>query len=160
MDDFRFEQLDIWKDAMELSIKLFDIADLADEKKLYKFAEQLRAAGMSISNNIAEGSGSFSDKDFANFLNISRRSLFECANILHIFERRLIINLETRLILFEEMIRLSKRITNFRKTLISTKTKMRPELCALCPEPCALCPAPLCTKSTKSSKKPQKSQNK
>ncbi len=118
MDDFRFEQLDIWKEAMELSIKLFDIADLADEKKLYKFAEQLRTAGMSISNNIAEGSGSFSDKDFANFLNISRRSLFECANILHIFERRLIINLETRLMLFEEMIRLSKRITNFRKTLI------------------------------------------
>lgn len=32
MDDFRFEQLDIWKEAMELSIKLFDIADLADEK--------------------------------------------------------------------------------------------------------------------------------
>ncbi|MBW6492704.1 MAG: four helix bundle protein [Lentimicrobium sp.] len=118
MNDFRFEQLDIWKQAMELSIKLFDIADLADGKKLYKFAEQLRAAGMSITNNIAEGSGSFSDKDFANFLNISRRSLFECANILHIFERRMLINQETRLNLFEEMIILSKKITNFRKTLI------------------------------------------
>jgi hypothetical protein len=29
-----------------------------------------------------EGSGSFSDKEFANFLNISRRSIFECANII------------------------------------------------------------------------------
>jgi four helix bundle protein len=85
MEDFRFEQLDIWKEANKVSDVLFDYADIADEKRLYKFAEQLRAAAMSISNNIAEGSGSFSNKDFANFLNISRRSVFECANILHIF---------------------------------------------------------------------------
>ena len=77
MEDFRFEQLDIWKEANIVSDILFDYADKADEKRLYKFAEQLRAAAMSISNNIAEGSGSFSDKDFANFLNISRRSIFE-----------------------------------------------------------------------------------
>ena len=76
MDDFRFEQLDIWKEAIQVSDILFDFADNADNKRFYKFAEQLRAATMSISNNIAEGSGSFSDKDFANFLNISRRSIF------------------------------------------------------------------------------------
>lgn len=83
MEDFRFEQLDIWKEALLLSESLFDYADKADDKRLFKFAEQLRSATMSISNNIAEGSGSFSDKEFANFLNISRRSVFECANILH-----------------------------------------------------------------------------
>jgi len=82
MDDFRFEKLDIWKESIEISDVLFDYADKADDKRHYKFAEQLRSAGMSISNNIAEGSGSFSDKEFANFLNISRRSIFECANIL------------------------------------------------------------------------------
>ena len=82
MEYFRFEKMNIWKDAVDLSDKLFDYSDKAEEKRFYKFAEQLRAAGMSISNNIAEGSGSFSDKEFANFLNISRRSVFECANIL------------------------------------------------------------------------------
>jgi four helix bundle protein len=85
MDDFRFEKLEIWKDAICISDTLFDIADKADQKRFYKFAEQLRAATMSISNNIAEGSGSFSDKEFSNFLNISRRSVFECANVLYIF---------------------------------------------------------------------------
>jgi hypothetical protein len=30
-----------------------------------------------ISNNIAEGSGSFSDKEFASFLNIARRSVHD-----------------------------------------------------------------------------------
>jgi four helix bundle protein len=117
MDDFRFEKLDIWKESIDISDLLFDYADKADNKKLFKFAEQLRAAGMSISNNIAEGSGSFSDKEFANFLNISRRSVFECANIIYIFERRKIIEGFERQSMYAKLILLSKRITNFRKTL-------------------------------------------
>ena len=117
MDDFRFEKLEIWKDAMEISDSLFDIADKADEKRYYKFGEQLRAAAMSISNNIAEGSGSFSDKEFANFLNISRRSIFECANILYIFERRKIVSNIERTAIYSQLIILSKKITNFRKSL-------------------------------------------
>ena len=118
MNDFRFEQLDIWKEGIVLSEKLFDIADKADTKKYYKFAEQLRAAAMSITNNIAEGSGSFSNKDFANFLNISRRSLYECANILIIFEHREIITSGQRIELYSELLKISKQITNFRKALI------------------------------------------
>jgi four helix bundle protein len=117
MEDFRFEKLEIWKDSIEISDTLFNIADKADAKRLFKFAEQLRAAAMSISNNIAEGSGSFSDKEFASFLNISRRSVFECANILFIFERRKIIETAGREILYSKLISLSKKITNFRKTL-------------------------------------------
>lgn len=118
MDDFRFEKLDIWKEAIEISDTLFAYADKAEEKRCYKFAEQLRSAGMSISNNIAEGSGSFSDKDFANFLNISRRSIFECANILHIYLRRNIITSNEKQAFYNKLLALSKMITNFRKTLI------------------------------------------
>ena len=117
MEDFRFEKLDIWRDAIEVSDVLFDYCDKADTLRLYKFAEQLRAAAMSISNNIAEGSGSFSDKEFANFLNISRRSIFECANILHIFERRKIITSSEKTTMYLNLIILSKKITNFRKSL-------------------------------------------
>ena len=117
MEDFRFEQLDIWKEANQVSDLLFDYADQSDEKRLYKFAEQLRSAAMSISNNIAEGSGSFSDKEFANYLNISSRSIFECANILHIYQRRKIITAGQREKVYPDLIRLSKKITNFRKTL-------------------------------------------
>ena len=65
----------------------------------------------------AEGSGSFPDKDFSNFLNISRRSVFECANILFIFQRRKIITSEERITIYPELITLSKKITNFRKSL-------------------------------------------
>jgi four helix bundle protein len=119
MEDFRFEQLDIWKESIVISDILFDYAEKADVKKFFKFAEQLRAATMSISNNIAEGSGSFSDKEFASFLNISRRSVFECANIIHIFLRRKIINLEEKKLIYSKLLLLSKKLTNFRKTLRS-----------------------------------------
>ncbi len=119
MDDFRFEQLDIWKESIEISDILFDYEEKADVKKFFKFAEQLRAAGMSISNNIAEGSGSFSDKEFASFLNIARRSDFECVNILHIFDRRKIITAEEKQKIRMQLLTLSKKITKFRNTLLS-----------------------------------------
>jgi four helix bundle protein len=92
MAKFRFQDLEIWKMAIEIADKLFEIADKLEEQHLYKFAEQLRASGMSMSNNIAEGSGSSSNKEFAHFLNIARRSTFENANILLIilFRRNLI----------------------------------------------------------------------
>ena len=117
MEDFRFEQLDIWKESIEISDTLFDYADEADKKRRFKFAEQLRSATMSISNNIAEGSGSFSDKEFASFLNIARRSVFECVNILHIFERRNIISNNEKNTVKLKLLTLSKKITNFRKSL-------------------------------------------
>jgi four helix bundle protein len=117
MEDFRFEQLDIWKEAILISDILFDYSDKAEEKRFFKFAEQLRSAALSISNNIAEGSGSFSDKEFASFLNISRRSIFECANIIHIYLRRKIISSEEKKLMYSQLLILSKKITNFRKVL-------------------------------------------
>lgn len=81
---FRFQDLEIWHRGAALSRPLFALADQLDERKRYRFAEQLRAATLSITNNIAEGSGSTSDAEFAQFLNISRRSVFEVANILFV----------------------------------------------------------------------------
>ena len=85
---FRFEDLEIWKLSAEIAGKLFDIADDMDQRRLYRFTEQIRGAALSTPNNIAEGSGSTSLKEFAQFLNIARRSIFENASMLIIFGRR------------------------------------------------------------------------
>jgi four helix bundle protein len=114
---FRFENLEIWKEAINLSDELFNLANKAENEKLFRFAEQLRGAALSISNNIAEGSGSFSDKEFAYFLNVARRSLFECANILIIFYKRNLIHEKEKQNLLERLDLLSRKITNFRKSL-------------------------------------------
>jgi four helix bundle protein len=55
MIKFRFQDLKIWQLAIKIADELFDIADGLEEKRLYRFAEQLRGAAMSMSNNIAEG---------------------------------------------------------------------------------------------------------
>jgi four helix bundle protein len=96
MVKFRFQDLKIWQLAIEIADELFNLADELEQKKLFRFAEQLRAAGMSMSNNIAEGSGSSSNKEFNQFLNIARRSTFENANILILLRKR---NLITEIVL-------------------------------------------------------------
>jgi four helix bundle protein len=83
---FRFEDLEIWQLARTLAVKLNRLGDELDKKRLYRYAEQLRAAGLSLTNNIAEGSGSTHKREFIQFLNIARRSLFEDASMLMVFE--------------------------------------------------------------------------
>ena len=83
---FRFEDLEIWQLSRQLAIKFHRLAERLDRRRLYRYAEQLRAAGLSLTNNIAEGSGSIHVQEFKQFLNISRRSLFEDASMLMVFE--------------------------------------------------------------------------
>ena len=103
--------------AIEIADELFDIAAELDKKRLYRFAEQLRGAGMSMSNNIAEGSGSSSKKEFMQFLNIARRSTFENANILILLRRRKLIEQETLEKLLDKLDHLCRMITKFQRTL-------------------------------------------
>ncbi len=117
MAKFRFQDLEIWKMAIELGDKLFDIADILEQKHLYRFAEQVRGAGMSMSNNIAEGSGWPSDKEFARFLDIARRSTFENANIVIILFRRKLLDEKTQNGLLEKFDHLCRRISNFKQSL-------------------------------------------
>ena len=109
--------MEIWQESIEIGNALFEIADKLEEKKLFRFAEQLRGAGMSMSNNIAEGSGSSSKLEFKNFLNISKRSTFENANILIILNKRNLVDELTLDSILKRLDILCRKITNFRKSL-------------------------------------------
>ena len=116
---FRFEDLEIWQLARNLAAKFHKLADELDKRRLYRYAEQLRAAGLSLANNIAEGSGSTHTQEFKQFLNIARRSLFEDASMLMVFESLGLFNsLEIDGLLIDCDL-LSRKITNFSKTLRS-----------------------------------------
>lgn len=114
---FRFQDLEIWKLAVEIADELFNIADELEKNHLFRFSEQLRGAAMSISNNIAEGSGSEWKKEFKNFLNIARRSAFENANILILLNRRKIIGNDIVESLLDKLDKECRMITNLKKTL-------------------------------------------
>ena len=111
--------MEIWKEAIKIGLALSKLADSLESRKRFKYAEQLRSAALSISNNIAEGAGSVSDKDFANFLNIAHRSAFENANMLFFFHADgLLTDEEIRPLLFK-LSSESRMIEAFRKSLLA-----------------------------------------
>ena len=120
---FRFEKMEIWQRAADICLALFDLADALDRRKYFRFGEQLRAATLSITNNIAEGSGSDSDDDFSNFLKFSRRSVFEVANMLMLFARKGYFNEAVISPLLAELQEQSKMILAFRRTLKLKRSK-------------------------------------
>ena len=114
---FRFQDFEIWKKAISIGGKLLDIADVLENRRLYRFAEQVRGASLSISNNIAEGSGSSSNKEFANFLNIAKRSAFENANMVIVFEKRGLITSKAKDELLKDLEEECKMISGFIRSL-------------------------------------------
>jgi four helix bundle protein len=112
---FRFMDFEVWRDAIEIGVKLFELADKLESRRLYRFAEQLRGSGLSMSNNIAEGSGSNSRREFSSFLNIARRSTFENANVLIVMEKRKLVDEGEVTVLLQRLDRLSRKITSFQK---------------------------------------------
>ena len=117
MAKFRFQDLKIWHLAIEIADELFHIADGLEQKRLYRFADQIRGAAMSMSNNIAEGSGSDSKKEFKQFLNMARRSTFENANILILLQRRKLISQDSLDQLLNKLDSLCRQITSFQNSL-------------------------------------------
>jgi len=114
---WRFEDLQIWDNACDVAVNFHRVAESLDKRRLYRYAEQLRAAGLSLPNNIAEGSGSIHKQEFIQFLNIARRSLFEDASMLLVFERlELLKETETDQLLWD-CDKLSRGITNFSRSL-------------------------------------------
>ena len=117
MIKFRFQDLKIWEAAIQIADELFDIADDLEQKRLYRFAEQLRGAAMSAPNNIAEGSGSSSNKEFIQFLNMARRSTYENANILILLQKRGLVSAEYLAQILDKLDHLCRQITKFQASL-------------------------------------------
>jgi four helix bundle protein len=117
MDDFRFQDFWIWQEACRLGDLLDEISDQLEAARKYRYAEQLRAAALSVSNNIAEGSGSDSDRDFRHFLNIARRSVYENVNIVLFLRRKGAIDADKAAVLIEDHRVLAAKISRFRDSL-------------------------------------------
>jgi four helix bundle protein len=78
---FRFENLKVWQEARKLNRLIYALTRKFPRDELYAMTSQLRRASLSISNNIAEGAGRNSDKDFAHFLEQSYGSVMEVASM-------------------------------------------------------------------------------
>ena len=114
---WRFEDLEIWQLAADLAAAFHHAAGNLEAQKYFRYAEQLRAAGLSVPNNIADGSASVHTQEFRQFLNIGRRSLFEDASMLLVFKRMGVLGEDEVNPLLTSAGTLSRKITSFAKTL-------------------------------------------
>lgn len=77
MKDFYYRKLDAYQLAKQLTIVAYKLLKGFRDYERFALCEQIRRAAISIPSNIAEGTGRFSLRDRARFLDISYGSLCE-----------------------------------------------------------------------------------
>ena len=80
----RFEDIESWKLARELTNDIYKSTKKDKFNKDYGLKDQIQRASASIMANIAEGFDSGSDKQFINFLNYAYRSSSEVQSFLYV----------------------------------------------------------------------------
>ena len=83
----RFEELPVWKDAIELAVRVYALTPQPPFKGNYSLRDQLERAAVSVSNNIAEGFERGTTQELLTFLYISRGSAGETRSMLCLLDR-------------------------------------------------------------------------
>jgi four helix bundle protein len=73
----RFEDLEIWQEARELCKIVYEITAVGPFSSDFRFRDQIRASAGSTVDNIAEGFDRGGNKEFYQFLSISKGSCGE-----------------------------------------------------------------------------------
>jgi four helix bundle protein len=80
----RFEDLEAWQIARELTNHIYTITKKESICRDFGFIDQIRRAAISIMNNIAEGFERGTNKDFAKYIFIARGSAGEVRSMLYV----------------------------------------------------------------------------
>lgn len=80
----RFEDIEAWREARNLTRQIYQIAGEGPLSKDYGLRDQLQRAAVSVMANIAEGFDSGSNREFIKFLNYAVRSATEIQSHLYV----------------------------------------------------------------------------
>ncbi|MEM6601730.1 MAG: four helix bundle protein [Verrucomicrobiota bacterium] len=82
-DKFAFEDLKVWQEAVAYNVAILELSEeLSQKKRHFRILKQLEASSLSVAQNIAEGKGRRSKKEFIQYCYIARGSLYESVTIL------------------------------------------------------------------------------
>ena len=112
-----FKKLDIWKNVIELTKLVYQLAQKLPSDEKFGLISQLRRSSVSIPSNIAEGASRKSDKDFSRFLMISLGSCYE-------IETQLLISFDLNFINKEKL----EELQNFLNQIIKMMSKFNSTL--------------------------------
>ncbi|MCH7989619.1 MAG: four helix bundle protein [Planctomycetes bacterium] len=116
---FRFEKLDVWHKAVEFADSVYSMTRKFPNDERFGLTSQMRRASVSVSSNIAEGSGRVSDKDFGRFIEISYSSVMEVVSQAQIAHRQRFLSVEDRNALNQQAEELSRMLSGLRNKLLS-----------------------------------------
>ncbi len=80
----RFEDLNCWKEARELVKEVYIICEEGKLSRDFDTKSQIKRAALSIMNNIAEGFGKYSTKEFIRYLDTAHNSASEVKSIVYV----------------------------------------------------------------------------
>jgi four helix bundle protein len=114
---FKFENLDAWKVSLELYRKIAAASRSLKRRDQQFLAEQIMRATLSISANIAEGTGREGIRESKQFFNIAKGSVYEVVSIAHVLHRESLLSAED----FSEAYQLCDRIAGMLSGLIAKR---------------------------------------
>lgn len=117
MRPHKFKELKIWQKARELVKEIYEVSQNFPASETYGLKGQSRRAAVSVVANIAEGSGKGTIKDFNNFLNMSRGSLFELQTLMVLSSDLGYVSESSLETLNEKFLELEKMFYSFQKRL-------------------------------------------
>lgn len=113
-----FEKLDVWKRAIELSVKVHQHFRQCND---FSFRDQIQRASDSISNNIAEGSERLSPAEFRNFLGYAKGSAGEVRSQTILASKLGYLNADTANLWRTELVTISKMLHGLIRSLEKKK---------------------------------------
>ena len=117
---FRFEKLEVWQRSVDFASSIYEMTAQFPSDERFGLTSQMRRAAVSISSNIAEGSGRGSDAYFARFTQIAYGSLMEVVSQIRIALRQEFVNRETHDKLVQQAEQLARMLSGLRASLYST----------------------------------------
>ena len=126
----RFEDLECWQSARELVNLVYRVCSVSDLNKNFGLSDQIKRAGISIMANIAEGFSRKSNKEFIQFLFISKASAAELQSHLYIAADQGIIDNASFENLYQHADKVQRQTSNLIKylnTTIQTRKPKKPE---------------------------------
>lgn len=114
---FKFEQLRVWEQAVDLSGDISELVKTFPKDEMYVLTSQIKRACDSISLNIAEGSTGQTTPEFKKFLGYSIRSSIEVVGCLYLAKKRELIEQNDFEKYYERLTELIKGIQALRNSL-------------------------------------------
>ncbi|MGH7201294.1 MAG: four helix bundle protein [Planctomycetaceae bacterium] len=124
---FRFEKLDVWKKAIEFADRVYHVTRTFPPDERYGLISQMRRASISISSNIAEGTGRSSDHDYARFLQIGYGSMMETVSQMFIARRQSFLSDSDFDDLYSRADELARMLSGLRNSLVDSSPPKRPQ---------------------------------